>query len=57
MAAVAVQLGRVAISGPLSAALAAGAALALWRTRVNPSWLVLAGLPPAWPRGSWAESH
>jgi chromate transporter len=43
MAAVALQLGRVAITGPLGAALAAGAALALWRTRVNPSWLVLAG--------------
>lgn len=52
MAAVTLQLGRASLTGPLSVLLAAGAALLLFRTKVNATWLVLggalAGLAGAW---------
>jgi chromate transporter len=43
MAVVTVQLGRVAIVDPLTAALAGTSALLLYRLRVNSVWLVLGG--------------
>jgi chromate transporter len=43
MAGVALQLARVAVVDPLTAALAAAAALVLWRTRLNSAWLIAAG--------------
>jgi chromate transporter len=43
MAGVALQLARVAVVDPLTAALAAAAGLVLWRTRLNSAWLIAAG--------------
>jgi len=43
MAFVSWQLGLAAIAGPVAAAELALAALALWRFKVNATWLVLAG--------------
>jgi chromate transporter len=43
MAGVALQLARVAIVDPLTAALAVAAAVVLWRTRLNSAWLIAAG--------------
>ncbi len=43
MAAVTVQLGRDALADPLAILIAGLAALALFRLKVNPTWLVLSG--------------
>jgi len=43
MAGVTWQLGRTALIDPLTAALFAGALLALWRLRLNSAWLIAAG--------------
>jgi chromate transporter len=43
MGGVVLQLGGDAIIDPLTGALATAAGLALWRTRINSAWLVLAG--------------
>jgi chromate transporter len=43
MAGVAIDLGRTAVTDPLTAAIAAATLLALLRWRPNPLWLVLAG--------------
>lgn len=43
MARVAFQLARAALAGPLAVALAAAAALAVFRFRVNSAWLVAGG--------------
>jgi chromate transporter len=43
MAGVTWQLGRTALVDPLTAALFAGALLALWRLRLNSVWLIAAG--------------
>jgi len=43
MLGVAVQLGLIALTDPLTIGLAIAAALALWRFRLNSAWLILAG--------------
>lgn len=43
MAAVLVELAGDAFTGPLAVVLAAGSAVALWRTGLNSAWLVAAG--------------
>lgn len=43
MAGVTLQLGRTAIVDPLTAALAVGTLLVLWRTKLNNAWLIGAG--------------
>lgn len=43
MGGVVLQLGGDAIIDPLTGALATAAGVALWRTRINSAWLVLAG--------------
>ena len=43
MAGVTLQLGRTAIVDPLTAGLAVGTLLVLWRTRLNNAWLIGAG--------------
>lgn len=43
MAVVAVQLGRSALVDPVAVMLAVASAVALFRYRVNTTWLVLAG--------------
>jgi chromate transporter len=43
MLGVALQLGWVALTDPLTATVAVVAALALWRFRLNSAWLILAG--------------
>jgi chromate transporter len=48
------QLGRAALVDPLTVALAAAAALALLRYRVNSAWLVLAAALLGWLRGALA---
>lgn len=47
MAAVALQLGVDSFDSPFSVAIGAGAALALWRTRLNSTWLIVAGASAA----------
>lgn len=44
MAAVAFHLARMALAGPATWAISAGAFLVLARTSINPGWIVLAGL-------------
>jgi chromate transporter len=43
MAAVTVRLGEAALIDPLTVAIAAVSAVALFRTKLNPTWLLLAG--------------
>ncbi|GAA2884745.1 hypothetical protein GCM10010517_48180 [Streptosporangium fragile] len=43
MAGVTFQLGRTSLVDPLTWALAAGALLVLWRTKLNSAWLIAAG--------------
>jgi len=43
MLGVAFQLGRVALTDPLTIGLAIAAGVALWRFRLNSAWLILAG--------------
>ncbi|MCX6021316.1 MAG: chromate efflux transporter [Chloroflexi bacterium] len=43
MAGVLVALGRAALVDPLTVALALGAGAALWRTKINSVWLIVAG--------------
>ncbi len=43
MAAVGWRLGAAAVVDGTTAAMALGSAVLLWRTRINPSWLILAG--------------
>ncbi|HRF47473.1 MAG TPA: chromate efflux transporter [Anaerolineales bacterium] len=43
MAAVTIELGFAALIDPLTVALALAAGSLLWRTRLNPTWLLLAG--------------
>ena len=54
MAAVSLHLGRSAIDGPWTAAIAAVALAVLWKYRVNSAWLVLAGGVLGWVAGAWA---
>ncbi len=43
MTAVTLQLGRTALIDPLSIAVAILSLLILWKTKINPTWLILAG--------------
>jgi chromate transporter len=54
MAVVTWQLGRAALVDPLTVALAAGAAWALFRYRANSAWLVLAAALLGWLHGALA---
>jgi chromate transport protein ChrA len=42
MSAVTVQIARAAFTDWVAVGIAAGTALLLWRTKINPTWLIVA---------------
>jgi len=51
MAAVTIQLAQSALIDPLTILLAIVSALLLWRTKLNPTWLILLGAVVGWVAG------